>query len=88
MKKALSVLLAVLMLFSAVQMTAISSFANDISQEESDEAPVPAGYAHYKPFSYECSYCGETHEGFFGIFITLLHLMLSAFNLGKKAISR
>ncbi len=88
MKKALSVFLAVLMLFSAIQLTAVTAFADEITQEEIDEAPVPAGYAQYKPFSHECSYCGETHEGFFGIFITLFHLLLSAFNLGQKAISR
>ena len=88
MKKALSIFLAVLMLFSAIQLTAVTAFATEITQEEIDEAPVPTGYAPSKEFSYECSYCGETHEGFFGIFITMFHLLLSAFNLGQKAVTR
>ena len=96
MKKAISVFMAVLMLFSVMQISAVTVFADEISQEDIDEAPVPEGWtlpgdgavSGYKEFKYECDYCGETHEGFLGIFITLLHTLMSIFDLGQKAIQR
>ena len=96
MKKFIALLLAALMLIGVLQVTAVSVFASTITQEDLDDAPVPEGWtlpgdadvSGYKPFSYQCDYCGETHEGFFGIFITLLHLLLSAFNLGQKAVTK
>gem|GEM_PF-6299564 len=42
----------------------------------------------YIPFAYECDYCGETHEGFIGIFITLFHTLMSVFDLVKKAFTK
>ena len=42
----------------------------------------------YADFNYVCDYCGETHEGFLGIFIAMFHALLSAFDLMKKAIER
>ena len=42
----------------------------------------------YKPFEYECDYCGETHEGLLGIFVTLYHTILSGFELLKKSIGQ
>lgn len=55
-----------------------------ISEEETTTAKVSG----YKPFAYECDYCGETHDGFFGIFITIYHTFLSVFDLIKKAITK
>ena len=96
MKKFIAVLMAALMLIGVVQVTAVTAFASEISQDDINDAPVPEGWtlpgdgavSGYKEFSHDCSYCGETHTGFFGMFITLLHLILDAFNLGKKAISK
>lgn len=96
MKKFIAVLMAVLMLIGVVQVTAVTAFASGITQEEIDEAPVPEGWtlpgdgavSGYKPFEHQCDYCGQTHEGFFGIFITLLHLILSGFKLGQKAVTK
>ena len=96
MKKFIAVLMAALLIFGVVQVTAVTVFASDVTQDIIDEAPVPEGWtlpgdgavSGYKPFNYECNYCGETHEGFFGIFIALLHMLLDAFNLGKQAVQR
>ena len=96
MKKFIALLLAALMLVSVLQVVAVPVFASTITQEDIDNAPVPEGWtlpgdadvSGYKPFSYPCDYCGETHEGFIGIFITLLHLLLSGFNLGQKAFTK
>ena len=96
MKKFIAVLLAALMLAGVMQVAAVSVFASSITQEEIDEAPVPEGWtlpgdgavSKYIPFSYDCAYCNETHEGFFGIFITILHLFLQAVQLGQKAVER
>ena len=40
------------------------------------------------PFSYDCDYCGETHEGFFGVFITMIHTVLAAVKLITKAVQK
>ncbi len=94
MKKVIAVFLAVLMFVGVFGVTSAPVFAEDTNPI--DEAPVPEGWtlpgdgavSGYKEFSYDCSYCGETHEGFFGIFIAVFHMILSAFNLGKKAIDK
>ena len=95
MKKIIAVFLAALMLVGAFQVAAVPV----VYAEETnpiDEAPVPEGWtlpgdgavSGFIEFEYNCDYCGETHEGFIGIFIAMLHTLLSVFNLGKKAIER
>jgi hypothetical protein len=97
MKKVLSVIMAALMLFSVLQFTAVTVLAEETTAADPlEEAPVPEGWtlpgdaavSGYKPFSHECTYCGETHEGFFGIFITIFHLLLSAVKMGQQAASK
>ena len=94
MKKFVALLLAALMLVSVIHVASVPVYASDISQEEIDEAPVPEGWSlpgdgavsSFIPFSYECQYCHETHEGVLGILFTMFHLILSAFDLGYKAV--
>ena len=96
MKKAISVFMAVLMLFSVMQISAVTVFADEITQEEIGEAPVPEGWtlpgdgavSGFKEFSYECDVCGNTHEGFIGILMTMLHMLVGMFKLGQKAVER
>ena len=96
MKKFIALLLAALMLVSVLQVVAVPVFASTITQEDIDNAPVPEGWtlpgdadvSGYKPFSYPCDYCGETHTGFLGIFMTLFHTLLSIYKLAEKAVKR
>ena len=96
MKKFIALLLAALMLVSVLQVVAVPVFASTITQEDIDDAPVPEGWtlpgdgdvSGYLPFNYQCDYCGETHEGFFGIFIAMFHMLLQAFQLGQKAVTK
>ena len=96
MKKVIAVFLAVLMFAGVMQVTAVPVFAEDNMDDIIDEAPVPEGWtlpgdgavSGYKPFEHQCDYCGETHEGFIGIFITMLHTFLSAIQLVQKAIQK
>ena len=96
MKKLLSVLLAALLLIGAVTTTAVPVvFAEDTTEANIEDAPVPEGWslpgdgsvANYKEFKYECT-CGETHTGFFGIFIAMFHSILAIFNLATKAVNK
>ncbi|MCH5198121.1 MAG: hypothetical protein J1E34_04355 [Oscillospiraceae bacterium] len=55
---------------------------------EETTAPATPAISGFKPFSYECDYCGETHEGFLGIFVTILHTFLSGVELIKNALTK
>ncbi len=91
MKKVLSVLLSVLMIFSIAQLGTVTAFAADDTAavaEEDTTSNAKGPVSGYRPFSVECDYCGETHEGFFGVFICMLHTVLSAVKLVVKAVQR
>lgn len=92
MKKVLSVLLSVLMIFSIAQLGTVTAFAADgaeaVAAEEDTTSNAKGPVSGYRPFSVECDYCGETHEGFFGVFICMLHTVLSAVKLVVKAVQR
>ena len=99
MKKIIAVFLAALMFVGALHVATVPVFATEITQDDINDAPVPTedpgwtlpgdgAVSGYREFSVECDYCGETHEGFIGIFMAMFHALLSAFNLAKKAIER
>ena len=97
MKKLISVLLSVLLLFSALQIGSAVAFAEgtDATAQqtvgETSDTDLPdtgAGVSDYIPFEYACDYCGQTHEGFIGILITMLHTFMSAVNLAIEAVKR
>ena len=98
MKKIIAVFLAALLLVGAFQVAAVPV----VYAEETnpiDEAPVPtedpgftlpgdAPVSGFIEFNYDCDYCGETHTGFIGMLIAMLHAVLNVFKLGQKAIQR
>lgn len=95
MKKVISVFLSVLMLLGALQIGSAVAFADetgtDVEQALAEAPSLPdtgSGVSASKPFEFHCDYCGETHEGFFGMFIAMIHTFLSAVQLAKKAVER
>ncbi len=91
MKKVLSVLLSVLMIFSIAQFGAVTAFADETTEtvaEEGTTSNATGPVSGYREFSVECDYCGQTHEGFFGVFIAMIHTVLSAVKLVVKAVQR
>jgi hypothetical protein len=87
MKKVISVLLALLMVFGVMSVGTVTAFAEDA------ETPVAAEeettrISGYIPFSYDCDYCGETHTDFFGMLITMLHTVLQAAKLVVTAVKK
>ena len=91
MKKVISVLLALLMMFSLASVGTVA-FAEDaetpVAAEEDATSNARGAVSDYIPFSYECDYCGNTHEGFIGILFTMLHTVLQAAQLVVTAVKR
>lgn len=93
MKKIISVLLALIMVFSIASFTVVSVYAEDTQESNasyyvSTVDNATGAVSGYIPFSYACDYCGETHEGFFGVLITMFHTALSAIQLAVTAVKR
>ena len=62
MKKVLSVLLSVLMIFSIAQFGAVTAFADETTEtvaEEGTTSNATGPVSGYREFSVECDYCGE-----------------------------
>ena len=91
MKKVISVLLALLMMFSLASVGTVA-FAEDaetpVAAEEDATSNARGAVSDYIPFSYECDYCGQSHEGFIGILMTMFHTMISAIKLAYTAVKR
>ena len=93
MKKIISVLLALIMVFSIASFAVVSVYAedtqeNNVSYYVSTVDNATGAVSGYIPFSYACDYCGETHEGFFGVLIAMFHTVLSAVKLAVTAVQR
>ena len=92
MKKVISVLLALVMLFGVASVGTVSVFAEEAQETADESAPAvdnaTGAVSGYKEFNYECDYCGETHSGFFGVLITMIHTVLSAVKLAVAAVKR
>ena len=91
MKKILSVFLALLMMFSLASVGTVA-FAEDtapaVTAEEDTTSNARGAVSGYIPFSYECDYCGNTHEGFLGVLFAMLHTVLAAAKLVVTAVKR
>ena len=92
MKKVISVLLALLMIFSVMSVGAVTAFAQDaetpVAAEEGTTSNARGAVSDYIPFSYECDYCGNTHEGFIGILFAVFHAILQAAQLMATAVKK
>ena len=91
MKKVISVLLALLMMFSLASVGTVA-FAEDaetpVAAEEGTTSNATGRVSSYAEFNYECDYCGETHTGFLGVLITMLHTVLQAAQLVVSTVKR
>ena len=92
MKKIISVLLALLMVFSVMSVGAVTAFAEDaetpVAAEEGTTSNATGRVSSYAEFNYKCDYCGNTHEGFIGVLITMLHTVLQAAQLVVTAVKK